>query len=114
MRTTEADVHAIIGTTVDVVPFMITASLLVDTYLSSKGLSNALLREIERWWTAHLVSVRTTPALQSREIGDTVLRYATPKLGLGLQSTLYGQTVLTLYPGLATLSEAKRATFDVE
>lgn len=114
MRTTDADVKAIITTQLDTVPFILTASLLVDTYLASANLSNTLLREIEKYWAAHLVRLRE-PQVIHKEIDETVVKYATPKAAEGLASTGYGQTVLDLTGGLlAQTTTAQRALLRVD
>lgn len=109
MRTTDSDVKAIISTDLNTVPFILTASLLVDTYLGTSPLSAGLLREIEKYWTAHLIRVRE-PQVQRTEIGDTVVQYTTGKAAIGLESTPYGQTVLDLAQGLLTQVTAATGT----
>ena len=115
MRTTTEDVQAIISTTVNLLPFLLTASALVDTYLSTAGLSATLLREIERWWTAHLVALQQ-PQVTQKRLGQTALTYERASLGIGLKSTRYGQVVLALDSTgtLATMTDTKRASFFVD
>jgi hypothetical protein len=114
MRATPAEVVAIFPTTVDVLPFMMTASTLVETTLGVSGLGEPTLREIEIWWTAHLLSL-SSPAVISRKLGQTDLTYEHGTLGTGLASTRYGQVVLQLDTSgtLVAASSGKRAWLKV-
>jgi len=106
-RTTDSAVKAILDTQLNTMPFIQTASVLVTTYLVPQGLPESLLAEIECWLAAHLVVIREPRTHQTR-LGETAITYDTPQLGLGLESTPYGQTVLTLDVSgtLATLAKA--------
>lgn len=111
---TPNDVLAIYPTTVDVRPFLTTAYVLVQNWLGAAGLAPALLLEIERWLTAHLMSMGDG-SLTRMKVGDTELAYDSRKLGTGLSSTLYGQTVLALDPtGILASLGLKRATIFVD
>jgi len=117
MRATPADVVAIFPTSVDVIPYLMTASTLVDVYLGASGLSVALLFEIERWLTAHLVALAhgSGGGVTQRKIGDTSISYGQAQLGTGLASTRFGQTVLALDPtGELGNVGAKRALLKVD
>ena len=57
-RVTDAEVKAILDTTLDTAPFIAAATLLVDQHLASAGLAAALLKELERWLAAWLVCAR--------------------------------------------------------
>jgi hypothetical protein len=48
---------------------MADASLLVDEHLANANLSDARLEAIERYWTAHLITLRD-PRLTSAQMGD--------------------------------------------
>jgi hypothetical protein len=87
----------ILPTTLDVMPFLLTASTLVDTYLGTADVSFAVLQEIERWLAAHLCCLADPRATQ-RRLGATEVTMERPQLGKGLESTRYGQQVLLLDP----------------
>lgn len=110
-RVTGAEVKEIIDTSLtdaQVAPFIAAASAMVDQYLGDAGLSDALLKEIERWLSAHLVAVRD-PRAQSKGVGDLRIQYR-GRTGLGLDATLYGQQVKALDPtgALASLDTQTR------
>lgn len=94
-RTTDPDVKAIIATELDTLPFIIAASIMVDAYLSTAGLPETQLAEIERWWTAHLITVREPHTHQVR-LGASEVTHVEGDLGKDLESSFYGQTVLRL------------------
>lgn len=114
MRVTDADIQAIRPTTVDTLPFIAVASLLVDQYVGAAGWSLAMAVEIERWLTAHLMEVAAPMATQ-RRLGTTDVRYEQAQLGEGLKATRFGQQVLLLDTSgmLAGQGSLLRATFDV-
>lgn len=114
-RTTDAAVKAITGTTRNTMPFIMTASLLVQAYLGSAGYSEPLLSEIETWWAAHLLCCTETQWVE-KELGDSRIQLQAPKLGMGLEATLYGQQVLTLDTQgcLRTETTSKRPTFYID
>jgi len=114
-RIVPSEVIAIRPTSLDPMPFILTATVLVDTYLSSAGLSATLLTEIERWWTAHLLEV-AEPSVVSKRISDTTVTMDRMKLGEGLKGTRYGQQVLLLDTSgtLAQVAGMKRATVFVD
>src|SRR5262245_11209258 len=94
-RVVGEDVTAIRPSTTDPMPFILTASVLVDSYVALQGLALGLLMEIERWLAAHLMET-SARMVASKRIGQTTVTYATGKLGEGLKSTLFGQQVLLL------------------
>lgn len=110
-RVRDADVKEIIDTELNTQPFITAASLQVDRHLSTSGLSAAELKEIERWWAAHLVAIRDPRFLQVRSEGDSI-NYERGKSGQGLNATSYGQQVLVLDSTgiLARATTAKRAS----
>jgi len=97
-RTNIADVKVIIDTELvddDITSMITSANLIITALLGSEGLSVSLLTEIEKWFTAHLISSSRERQTQREEIGgDTNEEYA--KLGKGLEGTTYGQMVMTL------------------
>jgi hypothetical protein len=88
-RTTDAHVKEILPTAINTMPFIMTASALVTAHLSTVGYSEPHLAEIERWWAAHLVTVREQRT-KSVKLGDTQYTYVE-----GGQAD-YWQTVLQL------------------
>ena len=113
-RVSDADVKAIIATTLNTQPFIQAASLVIDAHLATAGWSEPLARELERWLAAHFVSVREVQAT-SRQIGRTTVRYDRGKLGTGLAATPFGQQVAVLdgTGRLLQVLSAKPATFEV-
>ena len=75
-------------------PFIIVAHEVIDHYLGNEDLTTALLKEIERWFTAHLVTARD-PLANREKIGDAEITYQ-GKFGLGLDGSSYGQMVKSL------------------
>lgn len=99
-RVTDADVLAIIDTELaDLSPFITAAHLLVEQYLGTCGLDPALLKEIERWVSAHYVCSRD-PRKRSETMGDASVTYETAMQGenKGLYATSYGKQAITLDP----------------
>lgn len=109
-RVTDDDVKAILPTSLEPYPFILAATVLVDTYLGTA--STTLLTEVERWWAAHLVAC-ADPTVHEKRLGQTTVVFDGAKLGEGLKSTRYGQQVLLLAPQLATIT-MKRATINVD
>jgi hypothetical protein len=113
MRTTEADVKAIIDTALtedELNPFLTAANVLVSAVVGNEGYTEQHLREIERWLAAHLIAIRD-PRLMSQKIGDADAVYAGfAQFGKGLEFTSYGQQVLLLdtHARFAALQNAKR------
>lgn len=73
--------------------YIVTASTLVNTALGSGQTS--VLKEIEKWLAAHLIAVTKERIATEEEAGGAKIKYA-GSYGKGLQSTSYGQMVLTL------------------
>jgi hypothetical protein len=94
-RVTDEEVKEIISTSLDTTAFITAANLIVSEFLDSSGLTDAHLKEIERWLAAHLVAIRD-PKVLSEAIGDAQATYEVGILGRGLNFTSYGQQVLIL------------------
>jgi len=104
-RVTADEVKEIIpGTTLEnpaIDVYITGVSLVVDQWLTDSGLSDAILTEIERWYTAHLIA-STNYRLSAREkVGDAEIEYGSKVEYVGkgydrLSSTPYGQMVLEL------------------
>ncbi len=115
VRVTAAEVVTLTGselesTTIDT--FVVTANLIVNANLTGSGLSDDLLKEIEKYLAAHLIGISRERQTQREEIGgDTNEEYA--KLGLALDATTYGQMVKVMDTtgALANLGK-KKATIE--
>jgi hypothetical protein len=98
-RVRGSDVKCIITTTKtseQIEPFITAANLMVSDVLSGSGQSSALLKEIERWLSAHFVAIDDGSARRkSEEIGDASAEYE-GKTDMGLKFTRYGQQVLLM------------------
>ncbi len=96
-RVTELEVREIIDTTLstgEIDPFINTANLLVNQYLGSSNLSEELLTEIEKYLSAHVLSVRDQ-RVKSEKIDVLSFTY-TGTFGSGLKNTQYGQMAILL------------------
>lgn len=93
-RVIASDVTAILDTTIDLTAFIITANLIVTEELDGEGLSDARLKEIERYLVAHLACLKD-PREETESFGDASSRYQ-GKTGMGLDATIYGQQVKIL------------------
>ena len=77
----------------DLTPFITAANLMVTDYLDGVH-SDELLKEIERWLAAHFVSIRDNR--RASEKADDVAESYQYKLGLGLESSMYGQQAMRM------------------
>ena len=98
-RVTEMEVQAILDESVsvdDITVFITGANILVTKKMASSGLDDDQLKEIERWLTAHMMSMSVRARATSKEkVGDVSVEYA-GQFGKGLEATPYGQMVLAL------------------
>lgn len=97
-RVTQAEVVAILTSwpsAKDMTPWITAANLLVTRYAPSDA-GEPLLIEMERNLAAHLASSAIQPRVQavSNRSGSKTL----PQLGIGLQSSPWGQAVMALDP----------------
>ena len=119
-RITEAEVKEIIDTSLtgSLVAFIAAASSIVEDELTGKGLSAARLKEIERYLSAHFVSIKDTSQGQvvSEKIGDAEVKYTQSANAKSLDSSRYGQNAMFLDTSgtLAALGKGNaRAQFKV-
>jgi len=75
--------------------FITSANVQVNSILSNSGLSTEVLKEIERWLSAHMIAVTRERVAVSETAGPASTKYANV-FGEGLKSTPYGQMVLEL------------------
>jgi len=94
-RVTDDEVFEIIETSLtDIDVFINTANLMVTGYLTGKGLSDATMKEIEKYISAHILSLRDP---RTKSVGVDVLSESYQgQWGLGLNGTSYGQTAILL------------------
>jgi len=100
VRVTAAEVKAImdgctvLDDTVDV--FIISANLTVTKMLGSDTtIGDTLLKEIERWFAAHMIASTIDRTTVTEKIGDVSVKY-TGEFGKKLEATPYGQMVLQI------------------
>lgn len=94
-RVIESDVKAIIDTALpdkDILVFISTANTMVTSHLGDSGLGSAILKDIERYLTAHLIASTRERMGKAEKLGDASITY-TGEFGKGLESTTYGQMV---------------------
>jgi hypothetical protein len=97
-RTTDTEVKKIISlnSVTDTTPFIDTANLLVTKHLGNSGLSADELTQIEKYLTAHLLTLHNDERqLKSQKLGDATDTYA-GGFGKGLEFSQFGQMVLML------------------
>ena len=99
-RVTSAEVKLIMdGCTTDsatINAFITSASLLIDrVYVNDTSMTDALLKEIERWMAAHMIASTVFRTTSDEKVGDASVKY-TGQWGKKLESTSYGQMVLML------------------
>lgn len=98
-RTTAEKVKAIIETTqldATVTDYFIPpANRMVTQVLGGKGLSTAILTDIETWLAAHLLAISVEKQAMKVKIGDAADTY-NGKTDMGLNASMYGQMVITL------------------
>lgn len=98
-RVTAAEVKVLILTSLsdtDVDQFIGTANVLVTEELADKGLSGARLKEIERYLSAHFVTMREeSGGIIKTRTGESWDDHGI-KVGIGLLETRYGQQAVAL------------------
>lgn len=112
-RVTDEEVREIIdidSTITDLTPYITIANIVVNKNCVDSSLDDAQLKEIERWLAAHFVCIRD-PRSASEKAGSVAISYQY-KLGLGLQSSQYGQQAIMLDSSgaLARLNKGKKPT----
>jgi ornithine cyclodeaminase/alanine dehydrogenase-like protein (mu-crystallin family) len=101
-RVSDAEVRVIFPTTLPTLqPFIETASVYVDTHLAGTGTAEPVLKEIERYLSAHFACFADPRALSVAD-GDTSVTLQRGQAGQGLHATQYGQAALAL-DGTGTL-----------
>jgi len=73
--------------------YIISANAIVTKVFSGDiEIGTTLLKEIERWFTAHMIASTSFRTASEEKVGDATIIY-TGKWGMGLDSTPYGQMV---------------------
>jgi hypothetical protein len=82
----------------DLTPHIETANLMVTEDLVGQGLSDARLKLIEKWLSAHFAAIDVEKGGLTRiRTGDASEGYTAPtRMGKGLEMTRYGQQVMML------------------
>lgn len=113
MRATEQEVKDILPsdtsiTLSKITPYLVSANSFVTNSLQGE-LDDAVLKEIERWLTAHMVTVINERLSKEEGAGGAYIKYA-GAWGEELASTQYGQMVLMLDTSntLRNLSDGKK------
>ncbi len=109
-RVTGAEVKEICDTgktATQIEPFIIAANIIVTDVTTDASYGAAKLKEIERWYAAHLVSC-DDPQIKSENFGAAAKYHG--QTGMGLNFTVYGQQVMVLDTKgyFASLQQAKR------
>lgn len=95
LRVSDSEVKEIISTDItDTTPFITAANLIITAKLSGEGLSDAYLKELERWLAAHMVAARDQGIISEKTGAASVTYFA--KVGLGLDGSTWGQRVKLL------------------
>jgi hypothetical protein len=77
--------------------FIDASTALIDKIYADTIVTDALLKEIERWLTAHMLASTLARTTSDEKLGDASVKY-TGQWGKKLESTPYGQMVLVLDP----------------
>lgn len=68
------------------------ANATINENLSGEGLSDTILKEIERWLSAHLMAISRVRTTKKEKAGTAEIGYI-DQYGTGLELSEYGQTV---------------------
>ncbi len=97
-RVTEEEVLLIMDSALTeeaVESYVISANVFITNTLGSAGLSEALLKEIERWTAAHMIALSKERQSKEESAGTAAIKYA-GQWGKGMEQTSYGQMAITL------------------
>ena len=103
-RVTESDVEAIMNQTFsddfNADPFINTANVIVDSYITCSSATEAIKTEIEKYLSAHFISlVQNGGGIKTEKLGDASITYQTASTKTGmLNSTPFGQVATMLDP----------------
>lgn len=113
-RTTEDEVRAIIDTDIttdQMTQYITSASTMIDGLFSNVSITDAMLVEIERWLTAHLIASSRERQAKEEGAGGAYIKYSM-LYGTGLKSSSYGQHAILLdYTGTLEKAGGGKTTF---
>lgn len=95
-RTTIAEVKEIIDTELEdanITAYIDSANIMVTEVVGDSDMSASFLIEIERWLTAHMISITKERQAKKQEVNKAKIEY-TGVYGDQLKMTSYGQMVL--------------------
>lgn len=110
-RVTADEVEEIIDTDLGssrIEAFITGANEMVNEFLTGQGLSDSLLKEIERWLAAHYIAA-TFERQATKEKAGPVEQQFSDVFGENLKSTTYGQTAAQLDPTNKLSNAGKKA-----
>ena len=110
VRTKATEVKAIMDTSLEdaeVNVYIGIANPVVTDVMDGSGVGAVRLEEIERWLTAHFITVTRERMGETEKLGEATIKYV-GKFGMGLDSTPFGQTVQILDTTGAFGDQAKR------
>jgi len=93
LRTNITEVKIIIPTALadsEILSLINVSNRMVTRTVGGEGLTDDLLKDIETWLTAHLISIGKERQVQSEKVGDIWLTFTKNPQGF-LQSTTFGQ-----------------------
>lgn len=97
-RTTAEKVKRVLDSTLSdpiIESYIEIANMVITDALGGKGLTDTKLEHIERWYSAHMVSVARERVAISESIGEASIKYA-GYYKTGLESSPFGQMVKQL------------------
>lgn len=97
-RTTNTEVKAIMDTDLtddQIDGYIESATALVDSWFDGVAATETMLKEVERWLTAHLIAISRERQAKEEGAGGAYIRYA-GLFGTGLKTTSYGQTAIEI------------------
>lgn len=99
-------------TELEVLPYCDSANVFVDAVLASAGLPEEVLKEIEKWTAAHMISISKERQAKEEGAGGAYIKYAGEWTN-GMQQTSYGQMAIALDPSgtLVNLAKGKGRAF---
>jgi len=97
VRVTEAEVEEIIDidSSLSTTAFITAANALVTAVCVDSSLTTTLLKEIERWVSAHFIAMSKDPRAVKEKAGPISTDFGF-KQEIGLKNTTYGQTAINL------------------
>lgn len=94
MRVTEEQVKELIETDKSVSIFINSANVIVNNYLSGRGLPEDILKQIELYLSAHFVAVSIAGMLRAETVGSVKEEYEESD-SAGFSNTRYGRQAVS-------------------